>query len=324
MNDRALKVLEQYDLEVFSTRRGRGSYICETSQGLKALCDFEGSEKKMGFQKQVLEGLRQKGYLWVDPPLESKEGKFVVMDRDGSRYIVKDWFYGRECSSLGEQDVLDAVENLARLHSYLCFPEKEREYCGEPLGKKLEARTRELKKVRAFIRKQEPKHVFEQLFLKSFSDFFEQAQWVMSAAKSAECESFWKAQIAEGKLCHGDYNHHHIVFLDQEIGTTNFAKCRFDMQILDLGQFLRKIMEKQNWDLKLADRMLNVYAGKKGLSEQERRILYLHLAYPEKFWKLANHYYGSRKVWIPARYLQKLELLNSQQEQRKRFLKLLE
>ena len=42
MNDRGLKVLEQYELEIFSTRRGRGSYLCETSQGLKLLCDFLG------------------------------------------------------------------------------------------------------------------------------------------------------------------------------------------------------------------------------------------------------------------------------------------
>lgn len=324
MNDRALKVLEQYDLEIFSTRRGRGSYICETSQGLKALCDFEGSEKKLAFQKCILDELQQKGYQWVDSPLANKEGKLVTTDRDGNSYIIKDWFYGRECSSLGERDVLDAVENLARLHNYLCFPEKEREYCGEPLGKKMEGRTRELKKVRTFIRGREPKHSFEQLFLKSFPVFFEQAQRVMDEAKTMECESFWTTQIAEGKMCHGDYNHHHIVFLDQEMGTTNFGKCRFDIQIMDLGQFMRKIMEKQNWNLSLADRMLNVYANKKGLSESEKKILYLNLAYPEKFWKLANHYYGSRKAWIPARYMQKLELLNYQQEQRNQFLKLLE
>ena len=29
MNDRGLKVLEQYELETVSVRRGRGSYICE-------------------------------------------------------------------------------------------------------------------------------------------------------------------------------------------------------------------------------------------------------------------------------------------------------
>lgn len=35
MNDRGLKVLEQYDLEVTAMRRGRGSYILDTTDGIR-------------------------------------------------------------------------------------------------------------------------------------------------------------------------------------------------------------------------------------------------------------------------------------------------
>ena len=58
MNDRALKVLEQYELEIISTRRGRGSYICETTQGLKILCDYTGSENKALFQNRIMQQVR--------------------------------------------------------------------------------------------------------------------------------------------------------------------------------------------------------------------------------------------------------------------------
>ena len=47
MNERALKVLEQYELEIAGTRRGRGNFICETDKGSKQLCEFHGSEKKL-------------------------------------------------------------------------------------------------------------------------------------------------------------------------------------------------------------------------------------------------------------------------------------
>ena len=49
MNEKSLKVLEEYDLELISARRGRGSYICETSLGTKILADYNGSEKKAAF-----------------------------------------------------------------------------------------------------------------------------------------------------------------------------------------------------------------------------------------------------------------------------------
>ena len=48
MNEKSLKLLEQYDLELISARRGRGSYICETSLGKKLLTDYTGSEKRGG------------------------------------------------------------------------------------------------------------------------------------------------------------------------------------------------------------------------------------------------------------------------------------
>ena len=48
-NDRALRLLEQYDLEVTATRRGRGSYILETTDGLRIFSDYSNSENKAVF-----------------------------------------------------------------------------------------------------------------------------------------------------------------------------------------------------------------------------------------------------------------------------------
>ena len=324
MNDRGLNVLEQYELEIRSTRRGRGSYICETDRGLKLLCDFRGSEKKMAFQNRILHCLKEAGYQTVDVAVENKEGKLVSLDRDENKYVVKDWFAGRECSSFSHREILEAVENLARLHCCMVFPGDEKEYCGRPLAQELEAKTRELKKIRSFVRGREPKHPFEQMFLQCFSVFYSQADEAAARAGSLYGEEELEEVIRAGYVCHGDYNYHHVLFLEQGIATTNFGRCRFDFQVNDLYQFMRKILEKHDWDLRLGEQMLKTYQRIRPLSQLERQILYVRMAYPEKFWKLANHYYGSRKAWIPGRYLQKLELLNQQQEQRKLFLKLLE
>ena len=80
MNDRALKILEQYDLEILSTRRGRGSYICETPQGLRILCDYTGSENKALFQNCIMEKIREGGYEKVDKILPNREGALISRD----------------------------------------------------------------------------------------------------------------------------------------------------------------------------------------------------------------------------------------------------
>ena len=42
VNDRAVSLLEQYDLEVLRTRKGRGAILCETENGLYILKEYEG------------------------------------------------------------------------------------------------------------------------------------------------------------------------------------------------------------------------------------------------------------------------------------------
>ena len=57
------------------------------------------------------------------------------------------------------------------------------------------------------------------------------------------------------------------------------------------------------------------------LAMQNLKIFCIRLAYPEKFWKLANHYFNSRKTWIPEKSLQKLEILDMQEKKSARICK---
>ena len=53
--------------------------------------------------------------------------------------------------------------------------------------------------------------------------------------------------------------------------------------------------------------MLREYGRVRPLSGEEQEDLRVRLSYPEKFWKLADHYYGSRKSWIPEKKCRKTE-----------------
>ena len=66
--------------------------------------------------------------------------------------------------------------------------------------------------------------------------------------------------------------------------------------------------------------MIRAYSDKKAMSPYETKQLYLRLAYPEKFWKIANHYYNANKAWGFGRYLEKLEKIKAEEENREQFL----
>lgn len=326
MNEKSLKVLEQYEIEVTGTRRGRGSYICETNMGKKLLADYSGSEKKLAFVNQVLAELDSQEYPFTDMVLQDKEGKLITKDRDENMYILKDWYEGRECDTRSTADLETAVQTLAQLHQKMIFLPKEgqeiQRYESVPLSEELQRHNRELRKIYSFIQRRKRKNEFEVQFLNCFSMFYEQAKEAQERAAASGCEVLRQANLEKGCLCHGSFHQHNIYFLGRrQVFVSNFEKCRYDVQVSDLYQFLRKMMEKQDFDPYVGSMLLEAYDKIKTLDRNERDYIAIRMFYPEKFWKLANQYYNRGKVWIPWKSSGKLEMLIAQQERRNEFLK---
>ena len=88
----------------------------------------------------------------------------------------------------------------------------------------------------------------------------------------------------------------------------------------DVSLFFRKIMEKNSWRQETGELVLESYQKQKVLSWEDRLQLYYRLSYPEKFWKIVNFYYGSPKVWIPAKNMEKLDKILKQEDEKTLFL----
>ena len=167
--------------------------------------------------------------------------------------------------------------------------------------------------MRKFMRSRRRKTEFEQEFLNHFEGFYGEAEAALEAARSRGLRVLYEKSLAEGWLCHGDYNQHHVLLSREGTAITDFGRCHFGVQTGDLAHFFRKILEKQNWDKVYGNAMLREYGRVRPLSGEEQEDLRVRLSYPEKFWKLADHYYGSRKSWIPEKNVEKLRSLIRQQ-----------
>ena len=125
MNERGTGVLEQYGLEVQRTCRTRGAVLCETSQGPKLLKEWTGSDKRIQLEYEVLSALGEETGLQVDCCMKNLEGKLISIDEEQSRYVLRNWYDGRECNTRELGDILAAASLLARLHQSLRKLEKE-------------------------------------------------------------------------------------------------------------------------------------------------------------------------------------------------------
>lgn len=313
MIEKDLKVLEQYNLQIEKTYRGRGSYLCESKGKIYLLKEYHVSEEKAAVIAEIVDSLRENPMLLADNFVKNKEDKYISRDRDNVGFVLKEWCNAKECDIKNEEEIVRIVEQLARLHTQLRKKEKvvftnEAKTCvGE-----FEKRIKEMKKIRNYIMKKKSKTDFELLYINCFNGYMSLAEKAFEGIKLLEDR--------EPCLCHGDFTQHNALISDKGVYIVNFDKAHYGSQIEDLYLFMRKILEKYEWEIRIGEKLLEGYESIKSLSENDKKELYFRFMFPEKFWKISNHYYNSRKVWGVERNLQKLDKLNSQMTKRQEFL----
>ena len=323
MNDRVVGLLDQYEIEVLRTRKGRGAIICDTDRGCLIFKEYSGNPEKIKLQDRVLKKLCETGVVPVERIIPNKEEGLLTEDSDGKKYVLKSCCEGRECNSRDLEECREAVRALASLHKAMCLTEEETEQFGlSPfsLEREQEKHNRELRRVRRYLREKGQKSVFESALLREYDYFLAQASEVANDWKAFASDSDLAYIKEQGMLCHGDYQYHNILHYGQGFAVVNFEHCMMDNPIRDLSLFMRKLLEKNGWSRKWGEDLLKVYCDGRPLSAHSYVELYYRLAYPEKFWKIVNFYYNSRKVWIPERNREKLQLVVEQEKEKQAFL----
>jgi len=323
VNDRAVELLGQYEIEVLRTRKGRGAIVCDTDQGCLIFKEYSGSQDRIELQNRLLCQIADTGLVEAEAIIPNKEGGLLVKDGDGTGYVLKTWREGRECGIHDREECVDAVQLLAKLHHSMELPGNTP---GLPENfspeKEYDKHNRELKRVRKFLRQKGQKSWFEISLQQHFDPFLEQALSVTEEWKEY-CQSGAGAEEAgEGKaaFCHGDYQYHNILKDGNGWFLTNFEKCLRDNPIRDLYLLMRKLLEKSSWSAALGSELLEAYGKERTISAHSFVDLYYRLAYPEKFWKIVNFYYNSGKAWIPGRNQEKLERVAAQEADKQKFL----
>ena len=322
MNDRAVSILENYDFTVMKTHKIRGAFVCETDRGLKILKEYQAPVSKLALMDTLLKETATKAAVDIDTPVRDKEGKFISYDRDGMGYIVKDFYEGRECSPQDIKDLKAAMRSLALLGEQLFYPEEEvlTDIHRFDVQEDVVRQNKGLKRIRNFIRSRGRKTEFELELLDVYNVFLDQALRVEERIATEDFESFHKDVEEHRPFAHGDFQYHNILFGKERAAIINFEKCQWDSRVRDIALFLRKTLEKADWDVELGSALMQEYESVSSLSESEKRQLFYRLAYPEKFRKIANFYYNSNKAFLSSQYSAKLQNVSRLEQAKEKFL----
>ncbi|SFR62099.1 CotS family spore coat protein [Anaeromicropila populeti] len=327
MDDRYEDVFRQYDLKISNVYRARGALLLDTDKGYKLFRVCQSSNSRIEHENSILSFLVEQGYQRIDSYYPNLENQIISQDSSGDRYFIKNWYQGDECNLKDVQQVRGAAKNLAMLHKLLnqVSVVKERSFAPIYLLPALFSKhNKELKRVKSYILDKKQKNEFEVRFLSVFDRYYEQG---IEAEKLLNNSSFEQQKVhaeKNGTVNHGSYTYHNIMMTNKGIVTTNFEKADVGLQIFDLYYFMRKTMEKNSWDIYMANQILDEYFSNFVLAKDQLDLLYILMLYPEKFWKITNYYFNSKKSWISGRTIQKLVSLQQQEEQKNLFLQNLE
>lgn len=339
VDEKIREILDKYSFNVSTTHRGRGAFICDTDQGLRIVKEYHLSPSRLVFESLVKYTVRDRGFMNVDQLVINEDGDLLTKNKYDKVYIVKEWYEGRECDMRSREDLIALAVNLSKLHKVMrkvqLSPEMISSYDYGDMKNILLKHCREMKSIRNYMKNRKQKKPFENLYLDFYSEFFSQAQEAMAMLENVHYETLFEQAVQEHRLCHGDYSHHNVIIMkgsadypvDGCIGgklpnmaTVNFDKMNINIQVNDLYLFLRKVMEKNHWDVQLGMDIIRAYDQELPLCPDEMKYLYILLLFPEKFWKIANHYYNTRKSWVSSINQEKLQDFVNSRECRKNFL----
>ena len=86
MNDRAVELLEQYDIEVIRTRKGRGAIVCDTADGCLIFKEYSGNDRHAELQNKLLQRIAAGGKVRTESIIPARLPPQNLAGRQGMQH----------------------------------------------------------------------------------------------------------------------------------------------------------------------------------------------------------------------------------------------
>lgn len=302
------EIAVNYGLEVKNLFPYKDMSTVVTSSGRKVLKRIPFSVERIKFVHGAKEHLVKNSFDNVDRFLCTLSGEpyFIY---NNSCYTLVDFIDGRESSFDNDNDVKIAAKVLARLHrSSRGYLAPEGCKVQDELGKLpcyFEKRLEDIKKMRKQARKGKTR--FDEMFLQYSDYFIKVGARTLEELALSNFESLVEKTRKEALFCHHDYTHHNIIMGGENVIVTNFDYCCYELRVYDIANFIRRKMRKCGWDISKTELILQNYNEVEALSSEELAVMGIILQFPQKFWRVVNRYYNSRRSWSERSFVSRLQ-----------------
>lgn len=315
------EIMDVYGLDIKSIIPFKDSYIIHCDKGRKILKKTDLTPERINFIHEAKEHLIRNNFTNLDRYICTLDGDPFFVSGD-VRYVITEAVDGRECNFDSRADVVKASNILACMHKasrglVVSEKSKPKDELGKLPGYFIK-RLEEIKKLKKIAKKGKTK--FDFLFLEHIDYYYDLGLKAIEALSSSKYEVLVETARREGILCHHDYTHSNILCNENGVWVINYDFCCFELKIYDIANLIRRKMRKCSWDINEAKTIIYEYGKIEDLSRDEFDVMRIILQFPQKFWRVTNKYYNSRKSWSEKSYVSKLQEVIEEIEPHKNFM----
>jgi CotS family spore coat protein len=316
------EIAGHYGLKVNNLFPYKDSLIIVTQQGRKLVRKLPFSAERLKFVHYAKEHLVSNGFACVDRYLLTLSGNPCFIYNNNCHVIV-DHPTGREINLDNDNDVKRAAAALADLHkASRGFKAPQGCMIQDDLDKLPMFFSKRLDDIRKMKRQaQKGKGRFDQMVVRYADRFIESGEKAKEELISSGYGSIVERTRREQSFCHHDFTHNNILMDGEKATVINFEYCCYEIRIYDIANFIRRKMRKCGWDISKAGIILDSYNSIDMIGGDELAVMGAILRFPQKFWRVVNRYYNSRRSWSERNYISRLKEIVDEMEPFNEFIK---
>ena len=294
-------VFKDFGITVNKCYKVRGAYICETDKGIKAIRRSDYTPAQITLQYNIKEHLIKRGFDCVDH-LYVNQNNTPYTIYYNRIFVMSDWYNGPEIDFCNLQDIYRTMRLLGQMHiageEFSAIGHDVRDAKIKNLGDTYNKRYSETIKLKKRISNAGNKTEFEVLYLKNASEYMALQEMAIGFISTDKYERLIRVARQRQTIAHHKYTYHNIKRVDEEnVILSGFERSGYDVQLTDVAYVIRRIMQKNEWDLDLLVNIINEYSKIRPLSSNEWDIMKGMIIFPDRFSKLCNKYYYSKRRW---------------------------
>lgn len=322
---REFEIERQFDIKIESIKPNKGVYQLKTNKGVRCLKKISYGTQKLLFVYGAKEHLYDNGFKNIDRYYLNTDGKaYALVNED--IYTLSEWIDGRECDFYNDDDLVLATKALANFNiASKGYEPSENSKLKSDLGRwphLMEKRIKSFDKMKEMVRKKKNhKSDFDLGYIRSVDYYKTLGKKALAILNDSNYYNLCKDTEEEKSFCHHDFTYHNIILgEDSSVSVIDFDYCKRELRTFDLANYMIKVLKRREWNFDIAKAIIDNYNEVSPLKEDEYKVLYAFLIFPQRYWRICNRYYYNEVNWIQNTFNKKIEELVAEQEKFEAFM----